>query len=87
MYTVKIKRKTERQLEKLPVKVQDAFFELVEDLRETGPIQAGWPNYGRLTKDEYHCHLTYRYVACWRHQKETITIEVYYVGSREKVPY
>jgi hypothetical protein len=31
--------------------------------------------------------LTYHYVACWRHEKETIIIEVYYVGSREDAPF
>ena len=33
--------------------------------------------------NEYHCHLSYHWVACWRHEKETIEIEVYYAGSRE----
>ena len=87
MYTVIIKRKIERQLEKLPLKVQDAFYELIEDLRESGPVQSAWPNFSQLMNDEYHCHLNYRYVACWRHEKGTIIIEVYYVGSREKAPY
>jgi hypothetical protein len=46
-----------------------------------------WQNYSKLGENEYHCHLTYHYVACWRHEKETITIEVYYAGSREDAPY
>jgi mRNA-degrading endonuclease RelE of RelBE toxin-antitoxin system len=87
MYVVTIKRKIEKRLESLPARIQDAFFELVEDLRESGPVQPSWPNYSRLTGDEYHCHLSYHYVSCWRHQKGQITIEVYYVGSREKAPY
>jgi hypothetical protein len=32
-------------------------------------------------------HLSYHYVACWRHEKGTMTIEVNYVGSRENAPY
>ncbi len=36
---------------------------------------------------EYHCHLTYRYGACWSCEKDEIEIEVYYAGSREKAPY
>ena len=87
MYTVKIKRKIEQNLNKLPQKVQDLFSELVDDLREKGPIQACWPSFSSLSKNEYHCHLKYRYVACWRNEKNTITIEVYYVGSRENAPY
>jgi hypothetical protein len=35
----------------------------------------------------YHCHLSYRYVACWTWRKKEIVIEVYYVGSRENAPY
>ncbi len=87
MYTVKIKHKLEGQIEKLPLIVQDTFAELVDDLREKGPIQSHWPNYSKLSKNSYHCHLKYRYVACWRNEKNTIIIEVYYVGSREKAPY
>lgn len=87
MYYIKVKRKLERQLAKLPVKVQARFFALVEDLRSNGPVQSSWPNYSKLKDQSYHCHLNYRYVACWRHENETIIIEVYYVGSREKAPY
>ena len=44
--------------------------------------------HGRLLSEtEYHCHLAYSWVACWRHEKYTITIEVYYAGSRENAPY
>lgn len=35
----------------------------------------------------HHCHLNYRYVACWTCRRNEIVIEVYYVGSREKAPY
>ena len=86
-YKVSIKRKIERDLEKLPRRVQDLFFQLVEDLREKGPVQPSWPHYGKLSKNGYHCHLTYRYVACWRYEKQSIILEVYYVGSRESAPY
>ena len=87
MYTVKIKRKIERKLQRLPQNIQDAFFELVDDLQEKGPKQLSWPNYSKLGKSEYHCHLSYNYVACWRSEGKTIRIEVYYVGSRESAPY
>jgi hypothetical protein len=55
------------------------------DSGATGPYN--WQNYSKLNVNQYHCHLTYRYVACWRHEKNTIIIEVYYVGSREAAPY
>ena len=63
------------------------FFLLVEDLKLSGPIQRGWKNFSRLSGNEYHCHLNYGHVACWTLEKNTIMVEVYYVGSREKAPY
>ena len=86
-YEVKIKRKVARGLRKLPENVQKLLFLLIADLQADGPIQKTWHNFSRLGKDQYHCHLTYRYVACWTSRKGEITIEVYYVGSREKAPY
>ncbi len=60
---------------------------LVLDLKDTGPEQPKWQNYSKLSSTEYHCHLGTSWVACWKHDKDTISIEVYYVGSREKSPY
>ena len=34
------------------------------------------------SRTEYHCHLSRRWVACWRMEDETIEIEVYYAGTR-----
>jgi mRNA-degrading endonuclease RelE of RelBE toxin-antitoxin system len=86
-YEVKIKKKALRGLEKLPVDVRKLLFLLVEDLKADGPIQKGWYNFSPLGNDRYHCHLNYRYVACWTYRQGEIVIEVYYVGSREKAPY
>lgn len=86
-YNVKIKKKVARGLKKFPKDVQKLLFLLIEDLKSDGPIQKNWQNFSPLGKDQYHCHLTYRYVVCWTHHKGEIEIEVYYVGSREKAPY
>ena len=87
-YTVILKKAIKKYLRKLPLNVQQRFEALAVALRDGGPTGPhGWSNYGKLGEDEYHCHLTYHYVACWRHEKRTITIEVYYVGSRENAPY
>jgi hypothetical protein len=67
----------------MPQRVRRRFVAL----REHGPFQSGWPNYGRLRQDLYHCHLAYDWVACWHHEKGTFEIEVYYVGSRQDTPY
>ncbi len=86
-YEVKIKKKALRGLEKLPNNVRKLLFLLIEDLKADGPIQKSWNNFSPLGKDKYHCHLNYRYVACWNYHQGEIEIEVYYVGSREKAPY
>ena len=86
-YEVVFKKKVLRGLQKLPIWVQKKVALLIADLRDKGPEQPRWQNYSKLSKNEYHCHLGTSWVACWRHEKHTITIEVYYVGSREKAPY
>ena len=86
-YQVSIKKKVERDLLKLPSGVQKLLFLLIADLQADGPIQKSWRNFSPLGSDRYHCHLNYRYVACWTCRKNEIAIEVYYAGSREKAPY
>ena len=86
-YQVTIKKKVSRGLNKLPKNIRKLFFLLVEDLKSDGPIQKSWRNFSPLGENKYHCHLSYRYVACWTWQQGEIEIEVYYVGSREKAPY
>ena len=91
MYQILVPRRVAKRLERLPVHVQDTFRSLGEDLKAAGPIQRGWPNFSSLGMEgamrKYHCHLTYNYVACWKYEKGTIVIEVYYVGSRQSAPY
>ncbi len=87
MYRVHIQKKTLRDLRKMPEPIQMKMANLVEDLRDKGPIRKDWPNFSRLGPDTYHCHLSHHWVACWRWQKSSVTIEVYYAGSRENAPY
>ena len=72
---------------KMPLKEQKVFANLVEDLERKGPIRNEWQNFSKLKKNEYHCHLSYAWVACWRVAEEYMEIEVYYAGSREKASY
>lgn len=60
---------------------------LIEKLKESGPVQPEFHNYGKLGKNVYHCHLSRKWVACWRELKDTIILEMYYVGTRENAPY
>lgn len=86
-YTVTILKRTLKNIKKAPDRIQRKFEILVEDLESSGPEQLYWPNYSMLGKGTYHCHVDYRWIACWRHEKDSIIIEVNYAGSRENSPY
>ena len=87
MFRVSVKKKVLKAAEKMPISVQKALAALLEDLREKGPVQPGWPNYSRIGKEMYHCHLARKWVACWYCEDRELIIEVYYAGSRENAPY
>jgi hypothetical protein len=87
MFKIKFNKQVKKNLEKMPISIQKKFFYLVNDLEAGGPIRPEWPNYSKLSEREYHCHLSIKWVACWRHEKNTVIIEVYYAGSRENAPY
>lgn len=87
-YKISIKKSILKNLKKMPLSIKQKFEILVKILRKSGPTgPCNWNNYSKLSKYKYHCHLSYHYVACWEYKKETLIIEVYYVGSREKAPY
>jgi mRNA-degrading endonuclease RelE of RelBE toxin-antitoxin system len=86
-YEVRMKRKVERGLRKLPQSVQETMDYLIRDLEELGPIRKDWNNFSSLGKNRYHCHLSRSYAACWTWVKGSLVIEVYYAGSREDAPY
>ncbi|MBT4504371.1 MAG: hypothetical protein HOC74_41985 [Gemmatimonadetes bacterium] len=87
MYEVIIKKKTLKNIRRMPAPIQKKMANLAEDLRDKGPIRSDWPNFSKLGKNEYHCHLSHSWVACWYHERNTVVIEVYYAGSRENAPY
>ncbi len=87
MYQIYIKNRILKNIVKLPFSVQQKFAGLLYDLRETGPQQYEWPNFSRIGENQYNCHLSRKWVACWQCEKDSITIEVFYAGSRENAPY
>lgn len=86
-YLITATKKVYKSFRELPEHMQERLGILVKQLASQGPIAHNWPNYGKLGKNRYHCHLKYGYVACWTNEDNSIQIEVYYVGSREKAPY
>ena len=89
MWKVVIKKKALKNLQKLPISVVELLKALSKDLKTRGPYPGEkWSNYSKLWEKKHHCHLNYRYVACWEFIDEEIRLmEVYYVGSRENAPY
>ena len=87
IYKILIKKKVFKEVKRMPFHIQEKLAVLIDDLREKGPIQSGWPNYSKIGKDKYHCHLARKWVACWYYKEKSLVIEVYYAGSRENAPY
>ncbi len=58
-----------------------------EDLQGKRPIRKKWRNFSKLSGNEYHRHLSYPWVACWRIEKQVLEIEAYYAGSRQNAPH
>ncbi len=86
-WTVKIKKKAEKSSKKLSKKINDLLAALIKEIEIAGPVRGNWSNYSKLGKGKHHCHLDRKHVACWEETEKGITVEVYYVGSRENAPY
>ena len=57
-YRVVIRKKALKNIAKMPVAIQRKMKMLVNDLMLNGPILPMWPNFSKLSRDEYHCHLS-----------------------------
>ena len=86
-YTVLMRSKCSKMVKRLSEKDRHTLMRLIKNIEEKGPIQPGFMNYSKLSRTEYHCHLSYHWVACWRCEEGRYIVEVYYVGSRESAPY
>jgi len=87
-WSVQITRKALKGVKKLPRRERAILEALLKDLGVRGAVLPDWKNYSKLGTNKYHCHLSYKWVACWRKEQNKVKlIEVYYVGSREDAPY
>jgi mRNA-degrading endonuclease RelE of RelBE toxin-antitoxin system len=90
-WTVTERRSLNKQIKKLPSKVQNLLIALERDMEAHGPIRGDWPHFSALSGNRYHCHLKKgrpTYVAIWEViDKEIRLIEVTYAGTHEKAPY
>jgi mRNA-degrading endonuclease RelE of RelBE toxin-antitoxin system len=97
VWQVHLSKSAEKQYEKLKKSgrtrpsIVDVIDFLIIELKEKGPERNNWPNYCKLSKYTYHCHLKKghpTYVACWEIMDPKFNhIEVYYVGTHEGAPY
>lgn len=86
-WTVCFSTRAAKQARKLPRRQHDLLLRLVVDLQDYGPQVPHWKNYSSLGTGLHHCHLSYRWVTCWRVHPARSIIEIYYTGSRENAPY
>jgi len=91
MWAVTLKKNIGKNLNKLPIKIQEQFKALMLELRATGPVQKGWANYSKIqgTKKCHHCHIKRgkpTYVVVWK-ELEHNKLEVTYLGTHEKANY
>lgn len=96
-WQVRLSRNAHKQYEKLKKSgrkqpsIVDLIDFLVLEMEKKGPERINWPNYSKLSKDDYHCHLKKgkpTYVACWKVLDTKLKhIEIYYVGTHEGTPY
>lgn len=90
-WTVLLKKKTQKSLVKLPEEIRACFALLFREIEFAGPFRTNWPHYGKLRGKCHHCHVKSgnpTYVACWEIlDKQSRSVEVYYVGTHENAPY
>ena len=86
-WNVGFTKKASRQATKLPQTIRKKLRTLIQEIEVQGPTRGNWSNYSRLPDGSHHCHLNYRYIACWRETEKGIQVEVYHVSTREKAPY
>lgn len=87
-WEVEYSKKSSKQVKQLPAKIFDILMTLEAEIELLGPVRGNWPNYSKLGKDQHHCHLSHKYVACWQViDKKVQLVEIYYVGGRENAPY
>ncbi len=90
-WVVEIRTRAQRQIARLPQRVQKSVVALIREIEAQGPVRGNWPNYGKLSPTRHHCHLKKghpTYVAVWEVTDVTIRlVEVIYVGTHEKASY
>ncbi|RWX43271.1 hypothetical protein H206_02936 [Candidatus Electrothrix aarhusensis] len=69
-YKILVKKSVLKKISRLPAHIQKKLVLLIDDLKDSGPVAHHWPNYSKLSADQYHCHLARKWVACGAWRKE-----------------
>lgn len=56
-YEVHMSSKFSKVIREMPENAKKTLLHLVDDIRETGPVQPKYPNYSVLGEVTYHCTL------------------------------
>ena len=56
-WNVRLSNKAIKNLGKLPKGINKIIQVLLAEIKIYGPYRSNWPNYGKLAKNIYHCHL------------------------------
>ena len=90
-WSVTLHAKVCKAILRLPVRVRATLALLLREIELIGPARGDWPNYDKLGKDTYHCHLKKgqpTYVVVWQVTDKAIRlVEITYAGTHEKAPY
>lgn len=86
-YSVIFGKVASKGIASMPLRIRDRLAILVDDIEANGPHRTNWANYSSLGGNRHHCHLAYKWVACWKVENGNAIVEFYYVGSRESAPY
>ena len=89
-WTVFLSKRAGKSANQLPAAVCAALQALMDEIAILGPVRGNWPSYSKLGNDRHHCHLRKgkpTYVAVWKADKHTVTVEIVYAGTHEKAPY
>ena len=93
LWIVYFTSQSDKQAKKIPDEMRGVLKLLVLDLKESGPEQKKWRNYGKIegAKDVHHCHLNNnrpRYVVVWKVMSmDERTIKIQFVGPHGSVNY
>lgn len=82
IWVVSLTNKAYKQLQKLPIVVQDLAAEAITDLEQSGAVPKHW-DVKKLDAAEYRIRLNYRYRMRYKVIDSELVIEIFYIGHRK----